>query len=161
QMSLFNVGFFAPGLTDIGNHCDDCSTVIALPFGYRFYGSLFTSIAVSSNGTASFLSTNAPPNNVCLPDTVGFPSGYTIYAYWADQFTDNNILGTSGLGIFTSISGSPPNRTFNIEWRTREWLFFNTTISYELRLYEGQSRFDVIYNPGTPINNFGGTEGVQ
>ena len=27
-----------PGTTDTGNHCDDCSTVISLPFSVTLYG---------------------------------------------------------------------------------------------------------------------------
>src|SRR5205085_4085966 len=33
-----STGGIVPGVTDIGNHCDDCNTNIALPFAYRFYG---------------------------------------------------------------------------------------------------------------------------
>src|SRR5439155_21862108 len=66
----------------------------------------------------------------------------------------------TGSGIFTSTTGSAPNRIFNIEWRT---VYFNNTAqtaNYELRLYEGQSRFDVIY--GTVAQgNASATSGVQ
>ena len=43
------------------------------------------------------------------------------------------------------MTGSAPNRIFNIEWRT---VYFNdttATANYELRLYEGQTRFDVVW----------------
>ena len=64
-----------------------------------------------------------------------------------------------GFGIFTSVSGTAPNRIFNIEWRT-QYLPGSGTANYELRLYEGQSRFDVIY--GTVTNgNTSATAGVQ
>ena len=63
-------------------------------------------------------------------------------------------------GIFTSISGTAPNRIFNIEWRTVYFATPTTTANYELRLYEGQSRFDVVY--GTVANgNTSATAGVQ
>ena len=42
-------------------------------------------------------------------------------------------------GIFTSVSGTAPNRILNIEWRT---VYNNDTsqpVNYELRLYEGGS----------------------
>src|SRR5205823_3048056 len=47
-------------------------------------------------------------------------------------------------GIYTSVSGSEPNRIFNIEWRTG---FFGRpgTADFEVRLYEGQNRFDFVY----------------
>ena len=37
---------------------------------------------------------------------------YTIYPSWDDLYLVN-----SGFGIFTSVSGTAPNRIFNIEWR--------------------------------------------
>src|SRR5207248_4980534 len=50
-----------------------------------------------------------------------------------------------GCGIFTSVSGVAPNRIFNIEWRA---VYFGNTaqaLNFEVRLYEGQSKFDLIY----------------
>ena len=31
-----------PGVTDTGNHCDDCCTTIGLPFAYPFYGQTYS-----------------------------------------------------------------------------------------------------------------------
>ncbi|PYV67664.1 MAG: hypothetical protein DMG96_38645 [Acidobacteria bacterium] len=67
--------------------------------------------------------------------------------------TDLGLSGCSGFpggncGIFTSVSGTTPNRIFNIEWRTV--LFANNASrqNFEVRLYENPAenlRFDVIY----------------
>src|SRR5205085_2348971 len=38
------------GTTDIGNHCFDCMTTVALPFTYSLYGQSFTTVNVSSHG---------------------------------------------------------------------------------------------------------------
>src|ERR1700675_3343489 len=35
-----------PGTTDIGNHCDDCTTTIALQFPVEFYDQVFASANV-------------------------------------------------------------------------------------------------------------------
>src|SRR6476659_5277362 len=48
-----------PGLTDVGNHCNDCTTLISLPFPYRLYGQTFKTVSVSDNGTVQFVSANA------------------------------------------------------------------------------------------------------
>ena len=42
----------------------------------------------------------------------------------------------------SSTSGSPPNRIFNVEWRAA---YFATglPVNFEIRLYEGQPRFDL------------------
>jgi hypothetical protein len=140
-----------PGDTDIGNHCDDCTTTIALPFSYTLYDQTFTSVNLSSNGNAQFTTTDATYTNQCLP---WLTHNYTIYPYWDDEYTIN-----SGFGIFTSVSGNPPNRIFNIEWRNQ---YFPGTgnAHYELRLYENQTRFDVIYDV-VDNGNSSATAGVQ
>ena len=45
---------FVPGVTNIGNSCDDCSTVIALPFPVTLYDQTYTSAAAGSNGYLAF-----------------------------------------------------------------------------------------------------------
>jgi hypothetical protein len=83
---------------------------------------------------------------------------YAIAAQWTDLRTD----GTSGAGtngIFTSVSGSAPHRIFNIEWRTRYYNSGSGTANFEVRLYEGQRRFDIIY--GTISQNNQAGIGVQ
>src|SRR6266403_166554 len=157
-------GSIVPGTTDTGNHGDDSVTTIALPFTYTTYDQSFNSINLSSNGNAQFTTTDAAFTNVCpLP---WLTHNYTIFPYWDDQRTDN--LGWAGCaaypnglcGIFTSITGSAPNRIFNIEWRA---VYFGNTAghaNHELRLYEGQTRFDVIYGT-VDLGNSSATAGVQ
>ncbi len=91
-------------------------------------------------------------SNSCLPDTSG--RTYIIFPYWDDGYTIN-----SGFGIFTSISGTAPNRIFNIEWRN-QYFPGSGTANYEVRLYEGQARFDVIYGQ-LDNGNTSATAGVQ
>ena len=144
-------GSIVPGTTDIGNHGDDTVTTIALPFHYTLYDQSFTSINLSSNGNAQFTTTDTAFTNQCLP--------------WPPTTTRSSHTGTiciwsiAGFGIFTSVSGTAPNRIFNIEWRA-QYFPGSGNANYELRLYEGQSRFDIIY--GTVTNgNTSATAGVQ
>ena len=140
-------GSIVPGTTDIGNHGDDQTTTIALPFSYSLYDQTFNSITLSSNGNAQFTTTDTAFTNVCpLP----WPAhNYTIFPYWDDQRTDANsgcsTFPGGTCGIFTSISGTAPNRIFNIEWRTVYFPDATMRANYELRLYEGQTHFDVVW----------------
>ena len=144
-------GSIVPGTTDIGNHGDDTITTVALPFSFTLYGQSFTSINLSSNGNAQFMTTDTAFTNICLPWTT---HNYTTFPYWDDLYLVN-----SGFGIFTSVSGTAPNRIFNIEWRA-QYFPGSGSANFELRLYEGQTRFDVIY--GTISNgNTSATAGVQ
>src|SRR5205807_9749665 len=117
-------GSSVPGTTDIGNHGDDTVTTIALPFSYTLYDQTFTSINLSSNGNAQFTTVATDFTNVCLPWTA---HNYTIFPYWDDLYLVN-----SGFGIFTSTSGTAPNRIFNIEWRA-QYFPGSGTANFELR----------------------------
>ena len=147
-----SAGAIVPGTTDTGNHTDDGSTVIMLPFPFRVYDSEFTNVAVGSNGHLTFGTVNNTFDPTCIPVAT---ATYAIGPYWTDQCTGacTGVSG-AGLGIFTSVSGVAPNRIFNIEWRTA---YFNSgggagvPLNYEVRLYERKAEFDVIY--GT-VNTF-------
>jgi uncharacterized protein (TIGR02597 family) len=140
------------GVADIGNHSDDVATTINLPFAYTLYDQSFSTIAVDSNGKVQFGSGSSDYRTVCLPATYS----YAIYPFWADLRTDQ-----SGGGIFISTNGVAPNRIFNIEWRA---VYYSSaaSVNFELRLYEGQSRFDLIYGSlnGT-ASSVNTTVGVQ
>ncbi len=129
----------------------DCLTSITLPFTYQLYDQNFTSASVDSNGTLQFVAGVSTFTNSCLPDTV---ATYTIFPFWDDLYTIN-----SGFGIFTSVSGTAPNRIFNIEWRDQYYPGTGNA-NFEVRLYEGQKRFDIIYGASTD-SGASATVGVQ
>ena len=132
-----------PGTVDSGNHGDDQVTAVALPFSYTLYNQAFNSINVSSNGNAQFTTTDTAFTNVCpLPWAA---HNFTIFPDWDDQRTDakSGCAAFPGgtCGIFTSVSGTAPNRIFNIEWRTVYFSDVTMAANYERRgLYEGQNR---------------------
>ena len=150
-----------PGTTDTGNHCDNCNTAVTLPFPFRLYGVTYTSVMVSSNGRLDFLCNNEPEfGSYCLPAAArNCPYAYTIFPLWTALDTDIGQVGCSawanGCGVFTSISGTAPNRIFNVEWHALLNFTSNTPQDFEVRLYENDpnQRFDVIY--GNVGNAFG------
>ena len=139
-------GPIVPGTTDTGNHADDASTIITLPFSYRLFDTSFPTVAVGSNGHLTFGTVNDTFNASCIPQAT---TTYAIFPFRTDLCTGacGSDAGTN-LGIFTSTSGIAPNRVFNIEWRTAYYNSGQTTnipLNFEVRLYEGQTAFDVIY----------------
>jgi hypothetical protein len=146
-----------PGTTLLPNsNCNDCTAPFVLPFPVQFYNQTFTQARASSNGNLQFTGDNALPFNSCLPNAT---YNNTIYAYWDDLFLD--CLGTGGCGIYTSVSGTMPNRILNVEWRAHRNEPPVVVINFEIRLYENSNgRFDIIYgqvdNPGDTA-----TVGVQ
>ena len=45
-----------PGTVDTGNHTDDGTTFISLPFTYQLYDQTYTGVNLSSNGNLQFVS---------------------------------------------------------------------------------------------------------
>lgn len=58
-----------PGIPDTGNHCDDCDTLVTLPFSFELYNQTFTAVNVSSNGRLDFVTPNEPGSftSYCVP----------------------------------------------------------------------------------------------
>lgn len=162
RFTTTNGAAIVPGTTPVtGFSCgatpgDDCVATINLPFAYTFYTNVYTQANVSSNGNLQFAtaSTDYGLNEVCLPLN---HFGYSIIPHFADLTIAN---ASAGEGIFTSTTGTAPNRIFNIEWRTSALGKPAGSLNFEIRLYEGQTRFDIIYGT-VPGNGLEATVGVQ
>ncbi|HUS14432.1 MAG TPA: SBBP repeat-containing protein, partial [Chloroflexia bacterium] len=130
-----------PGTTFLPNStCNDCTAPLVLPFPVQFYDQTFTQARASSNGNLQFTSDNSLPFNSCLPNNT---YNNVIYGYWDDLFLDCSGFGC---GIYTSISGTAPNRIFNIEWRAHRNEPPVVNVNFEIRLYENANgRFDIVY----------------
>ena len=135
-----------PGVTDVGNHIDDGTTTVALPFTFNFYGQPFTSANLSSNGNLQFTSNSNSLSNACLPQTIFTDA---IMPNWDDLRTDQTGTGCTayggvGCGIFTTVEGVAPNRIFDVEWRTVYFGANTTRANFEVRLYEN-GQIDMVY----------------
>jgi hypothetical protein len=159
-----------PGDSDTGNHTDDGDTFITLPFSFQLCDQTFNGVNVNSNGRLDFVCINEPMGylSACLPAPANqCPYDYTIFPLWTDMRTDVVGMGcsnfASGCGIFTSVSGSAPNRIFNIEWRTVYFADNTMTANFEARLYENDpnKRFDVIFGTVQPGSDQLYVSGVQ
>lgn len=104
---------------------DDGIQKIALPFDFRFYGTSYSDLWVSSNGFVSFANGYQDWANSCLPDT-SMPNN-AIYAFWDD------LRPADGGGGGTIYAKQVDRETFVIEW-------------YELAHFSGPGRetFEVI-----------------
>ncbi|MDT7604795.1 MAG: hypothetical protein QOF61_2792 [Acidobacteriota bacterium] len=124
---------------DVASPNNDCVANVALPFAYTFYGQTFATANVSTNGVLQFSSANNDYGQfqVCLP-LAQFSNA--IFAHWTDLQT-NGV----GEGIFTSVTGDPGSRIFNVEWRASYEFLPPGTLNFEIRLYENQQRFDIVY----------------
>src|SRR5206468_11127159 len=91
-------GTITAGGTDIGNHCDDCNTLVNLPFPVSVYGNPPISVAYAgSNGTLQFVTVPQPKPFYfmsCIPvdPTQGGPFLNALFPNYDDQRTDVNPL---------------------------------------------------------------------
>jgi uncharacterized protein (TIGR03790 family) len=143
----------APGKT---NKLSDSFNFVTLPFAYSFYGESYTGLYVDSKGIVGFGEESLPdPDN-----SSDFPANGRQLIAVAWHSANTITTDTVGDGVFTSVTGEAPNRVFNIEWRARRLNNTNDVVNCELRLYENQERFDIIYGN---VSNLGveATVGVQ
>jgi hypothetical protein len=131
-----------------GSRCDECTIPLSLPFTYNLYGQPYNSVIATDNGTLNFVSATNILTQTCLPNTA---YDTTIFAYWEDldirAFANGCSGFVGGCGIFTSTTGTAPNRIFNVEWQGCEFANggCNFHANFEVRLYEAQDRFDLVY----------------
>ena len=134
-----------------------------MPFPVTVYGTTYTAILVESNGTLQFTGDTAFFSSGCNP----LPNanyGQTLFPYYDDLSTDVNVSPdcnnfATGCGVFTSISGSPPNQVFNIEWRAG---YFGRpgTANFEVQLSESSTDINVVYGANVD-DGLDETSGIQ
>jgi hypothetical protein len=140
-----------PATEDIGNHCDDCNTVITLPFTVDVYGTPYTSVNVGSNGLLNFGSTqqNIYTDN-CLPVRSNAPPFLaTLFAYYDDLRTD---VSPSTHGIYSATTGTAPNREFALRWHTTYFYSDTVETNFEVILHENSPMLSVIYGDNGPVD---------
>jgi len=134
-----------------GSTCNACTVNVQLPFAYILYDTPYTSVNVSNRGNLQFSTNDPTGDNTCLPAS---SLGDAIIPYWDNLNTNVNDT----MGIFTSVSGTAPNRVFTIEWRAG-YVANDVRSRFQVKLYEVQPRFEFIY--GATRQGFSATVGVQ
>ena len=158
-------GMVTAGGTDIGNHCDDCTTMVNLPFPVNVYGAPNSVAFAGSNGTLQFVAVPQPKPfffDQCIPvdPTQGGPFLNTLFPYYDDLRTDETGV-CPDCGIFTQTLGTAPNRQFVIRWKTT---YFDHpgkgTAEFEVLLTEGSDTLSAIYGPILD-SGWTGASGIQ
>ena len=97
---------------------------------------------------------------LCPTPTMARPSSHTTTTYAPMlQYRQTARISPAGCGIFTSVSGTAPNRVFNIEWRTG---YFGRpgTANFEVQLSESSTDINVVYG-ATVDDGLEETSGIQ
>ena len=154
-------GTITAGGTDTGNHCDDCNTLVNLPFPVSVYGTPISVAYAGSNGTLQFTMTPNPKPfffGECVPVNQDPPFLNALFPYYDDLRTDD-LTTCPDCGIFAQTLGTAPNRQFVIRWKTT---YFNHTgtAEFEVLLTEGSNTLSVIYG-ATDNSGLEAASGIQ
>ena len=118
------------------------SAATNIGFSFTFDNKAYSSFQASALGYLSFngnLHLNQYNNYQKLINSPDFPLIAPLY--------DDEETGLNG-GVFTELSGNAPNQVLTIEWRHMRWWWsgYDSTISYEVKLYETSNRIEFVYN---------------
>ncbi len=146
---------------------DDDYIQINLPFDFQFYGVLYNSIYIGSNGFASFGSGYTNYSNGSIPNTSS-PNN-ALYPFWDD------LRPPSGGHIDTATYTVGGQRVFVIEWDSVPHYYSTGAYTFEIQLYEAGDSMAFLYNSVVGystsydsavsatigIENADGTDGLQ
>ena len=148
-----------PATNDTGNHCDDCSSTVPLPFPVTLYDQTFTQGYADSNGSFQLGLANASLYNGCLPDR---NESYSILLYQNDLCTTGCGSATCATcGVYTETLGTAPNREFVVEWHAIHYGVTEPPNDFEVIFHEsGQPSISVVYG-ATSDQGANETTGIQ
>ena len=147
---------------------DDAAAAVALPFSFPFYGQVFPSVSVSSNGYLVFGSSGATAyDNTPLP-AASAPNG-VIAPYWDDL--NPAVEG----GVWYRTVGTAPNRRLVVSWVGVRHYSTAGGISFQAVLEEatgdvvlayldtdhGHAGFDHGASASVGVENLDGSRGTQ
>jgi hypothetical protein len=141
---------------------DDSTATASLGFDFEFYGTLYDSVVISTNG---FISFTAGAGTGCCSGPV-IPTAGGIDNFVAVLWED---LTSSGGNIYYETLGVAPSRRFVVEWNNVSYLSGSTDFSFQIELVEGADEIYLHYlSDGDAadvttigIENADGTNGIQ
>lgn len=145
-----------PGVTPVLTNTDDGTSTATMPFAFRFYDVMTSSVWFSSNGVVGFGTASSSYSNTCLPSPGG--PRPAIMAFWDD-------LATRATGVCAGTVGTAPNRQFVITWNDAQPLGDGAShMTFSVVLSEGTNTVDIVYQTMTGSTRAQGdsaTIGVQ
>jgi hypothetical protein len=134
---------------------DDGTATLTLPFGFKFYGTTYTSLCASSNGLVSF--GGCPADDMTTRDLTAQPTPNNlpvIAPFWMDL-----TFAIPGAGaLYYQTVGSPGTRQFVMQWSNVRALNGSDSLNFEVVLKEGTNTIWFQYNTvdsGDPGLNLG------
>ena len=142
------------GISVLAN-VDDGSATLTLPFGFKFYGTTYTSLCASSNGLITF--GGCPTDDMTTRDLTAQPTPNNlpvIAPFWMDL-----SFAVPGSGsLYYQTIGNPGTRQFVMQWSNVHALNGQDSLNFEVVLKEATNTIWFQYNKvdsGDPAVNQG------
>jgi hypothetical protein len=120
--------------TSVLANTDDGTATLALPFGFRFYGTTYTNLCVSSNGLIAF--GGCPADDMTTRDLTAQPAPGNlpvIAPFWMDL---TFAIPGAGSVVYQTL-GSAGSRQFVVQWNNVHALNGADALNIEAILQEG------------------------
>ncbi len=137
----------ATSATIIGGGGMDEGYANALSIGFTFYyiGQPYTTVSISTNGYVSMGGSMSAINSYVNNLTTG-ATPLSPRPILSPLWDDLNFYNTTDISYQTT--GASPNRIFTVQWLNARWDYTAASgISFQLKLYEADSKIEFIYRP--------------
>lgn len=116
-----------------GSSLDDCRwDNISLPFSFRFYGNVYSTIHVSSNGWVGMGNTGSTTTGMGFTLPNASAPNNVIHGLTADL----DLRGASGGTLEYFVEGGAPNRVFVISYTNVLFRTGGGSVSFQVKLFE-------------------------
>jgi hypothetical protein len=139
----------------------DSTTSVTLPFDFPYFGAVYSSAWVCSNGFIQFGVSTPSPNNATAPanwSNASFPIQSStelgiVAPYW-DELGDPSVTGA----VKTWASGTAPTRVFYVSWEgvAHYSVSAASSLTFQVQLYEGSGRIIFAYKQDSSTTTWGG-----
>lgn len=143
--------------TSAGSTLDDCRwDNISLPFSFRFYGNVYNTVHVSSNGWVGMGNTGSTTTGMgfTLPNAAA-PNN-VIHGLTADL----DLRGVSGGTLEYYIEGGSPNRVFVVSYTNVLFRTGGGSVSFQVKLFETSNVIE-IHTESFTNTTLGKAQGVE
>lgn len=135
------------GVTPILDFQDDAAVTVPIGFPFIFYGVIYTSVSVSSNGLITFqgADTAHTPVNIATTSTLqNLPTIAVLWHDWTFQYFGSDE-------VYYATLGAAGSRRLIIQWNFAQSKSGpgTDTITFEVKLFEGSNNIEFHYLDAT------------
>jgi hypothetical protein len=126
--------------TSAGSTLDDCRwDNISLPFSFRFYGNVYSTIHVSSNGWIGMGNTGSTTTGMGFTLPNASSPNNVIHGLTADL----DLRGASGGSLEYFVEGGAPNRIFVVSYTNVLFRTGGGSVSFQVKLFESSNVIEI------------------